>query len=128
VETAPQPAGRSDDTHSRYIKAVGGLILGCLYPPNGNPVPGPKFDYKLRLFERLTGLAHGSLLTPRWRRQSRANPSPANSLLAGNLQGISSIRGSAARKWQQKRAINQNVMSQFPTHPNREFFAALQGI
>jgi hypothetical protein len=66
VETAPQPAGRSDDTHSRYIEAVGGLILGCLYPPNGNPVPGPKFDYKLRLFERLTGLAHGSLLTPRW--------------------------------------------------------------
>jgi hypothetical protein len=39
-----------------------------------------------------------------------------------------SIRGSAARKWQQKRAINQSVMSQFPTHPNREFFAALQGI
>jgi hypothetical protein len=44
------------------------------------------------------------------------------------LQGISSIRGSAARKSQQKRAINQIVMSQFPTHPNREFFAALQGI
>ena len=31
-------------------------------------------------------------------------------------------------KWQQKGAINQSVMSQFPTHPNREFFAALQGI
>ena len=72
----------------------------------------------------------GSQVTPRWRRQSRANPSlkSANSLLAGTLQGISSIRGSAARKWQQKRAINQSVMSQFPTHPNREFFTALQGI
>ena len=33
----------------------GGLIVGCLYLPNGNPAPGPKFDYKLRLFERLTG-------------------------------------------------------------------------
>jgi exodeoxyribonuclease-3 len=61
VETAPQPAGRSDDTHSRYIEAVGGLILGCLYPPNGNPVPGPKFDYKLRLFERLTGYSQSLL-------------------------------------------------------------------
>jgi exodeoxyribonuclease-3 len=44
VETPPQPAGRSDDPHSRYIEAVGGLILGCLYLPNGNPAPGPKFD------------------------------------------------------------------------------------
>ena len=51
-----------------------------------------------------------------------------NSLLAGTLQGISSIRGSAARKWQQKGALNQSVMNQFPTHPNREFFAAVQGI
>ena len=33
----------------------GGLIVGCLYLPNGNPAPDPKFDYKLRLFERLTG-------------------------------------------------------------------------
>jgi hypothetical protein len=33
----------------------GGLIAGCLYLPNGNPAPGPKFDYKLRLFERLMG-------------------------------------------------------------------------
>ena len=38
----PQPAGRSDDTHSRYIEAaVGGLIVGCLYLPNGNSAPGP---------------------------------------------------------------------------------------
>jgi hypothetical protein len=33
----------------------GGLIVGCLYLPNGTPAPGPKFDYKLRLFKRLTG-------------------------------------------------------------------------
>jgi exodeoxyribonuclease III len=41
-------------THSRYIKAaVNGLLVGCLYLPNGNPAPGPKFDFKLRWFERL---------------------------------------------------------------------------
>src|SRR4029079_5654219 len=33
---------------------VDGTIIGCLYLPNGNPAPGPKFDYKLRWFERLT--------------------------------------------------------------------------
>ena len=45
--------GDPDDTHSRYIEAVvDGLLIGCLYLPNGNPAPGPKFDYKLRWFER----------------------------------------------------------------------------
>src|SRR5665213_2259443 len=49
--------GDPDDAHSRYIEAtVGGLVVGCLYLPNGNPAPGPKFDYKLRWFERL--IAH----------------------------------------------------------------------
>jgi exodeoxyribonuclease-3 len=47
--------GDPDDTHSRYIEAiVNGITIGCLYLPNGNPAPGPKFDYKLRWFERLT--------------------------------------------------------------------------
>ena len=46
--------GDPDDTHSRYIEAeVDGLVVGCLYLPNGNPAPGPKFDYKLRWFNRL---------------------------------------------------------------------------
>jgi exodeoxyribonuclease-3 len=46
--------GDPDDTHSRYIEAaVDGIVIGCLYLPNGNPQPGPKFDYKLRWFERL---------------------------------------------------------------------------
>jgi exodeoxyribonuclease-3 len=45
--------GDPDDTHSRYIEAeVGGVVVGCLYLPNGNPQPGPKFDYKLAWFER----------------------------------------------------------------------------
>jgi exodeoxyribonuclease III len=46
--------GGLDDTQSRYIEAaVDGLLIGCLYLPNGNPAPGPKFDYKLSWFERL---------------------------------------------------------------------------
>jgi len=47
--------GDPEDIHSRYIEAtVDGLLIGCLYLPNGNPAPGPKFDYKLAWFERLT--------------------------------------------------------------------------
>jgi exodeoxyribonuclease III len=47
--------GDPEDSHSRYIEAkVNGLHIGCLYLPNGNPAPGPKFDYKLRWFQRLT--------------------------------------------------------------------------
>jgi len=50
--------GRVEDTHSRYIEAeVGGLVVGCLYLPNGNPQPGPKFDYKLSWFDRLNRYA-----------------------------------------------------------------------
>jgi exonuclease III len=43
-----------DDSHSRYIEAaINGVLIGGLYLPNGNPRPGPKFDYKLRRFEGL---------------------------------------------------------------------------
>lgn len=50
--------GDPDDTHSRYIEAaVDGMIIGCLYLPNGNPYPGPKFAYKLGWFKRLTAYA-----------------------------------------------------------------------
>jgi exodeoxyribonuclease-3 len=41
------------DEQSRYLEAaVDGILVGCLYLPNGNPAPGPKFDYKLAWFER----------------------------------------------------------------------------
>jgi len=47
--------GEDEDLQSRYIEAmVSGILICCLYLPNGNPAPGPKFDYKLRWFERLT--------------------------------------------------------------------------
>lgn len=46
--------GGEDDSHSRYIEAtVKGVLIASLYLPNGNPQPGPKFDYKLAWFERL---------------------------------------------------------------------------
>jgi exodeoxyribonuclease-3 len=58
VETRRGLPGDPDDSHSRYIEAaVRGLLIGCIYLPNGNPAPGPKFDYKLRWFERLTAHA-----------------------------------------------------------------------
>jgi exodeoxyribonuclease III len=54
------PGGRKD-VESRYLEAaVHGLIVGCLYLPNGNPQPGPKFEYKLAWFERL--IAHAASL------------------------------------------------------------------
>jgi exodeoxyribonuclease-3 len=52
--------GGDSDTHSRYLEAAAhGVIVGCLYLPNGNPQPGPKFDYKLAWFERLIKYAAG---------------------------------------------------------------------
>ena len=58
IETRRGLPGDPDDSHSRYIEAaVAGIVIGCLYLPNGNPAPGPKFDYKLRWFERLTEYA-----------------------------------------------------------------------
>ncbi|MDT3401013.1 DNA ligase D [Mucilaginibacter terrae] len=48
------PGEDEEFTHSRYLEAfTNGLVIGCIYLPNGNPYPGPKFDYKLRWFERL---------------------------------------------------------------------------
>ena len=53
-ETRRGLPGDPDDTHSRYIEAaVNGILVAGLYLPNGNPRPGPKFDYKLRWFDRL---------------------------------------------------------------------------
>jgi exodeoxyribonuclease-3 len=54
IETCRGLAGDPEDSQSRYIEAaIDGVLVGCLYLPNGNPQPGPKFDYKLRWMERL---------------------------------------------------------------------------
>jgi exodeoxyribonuclease III len=58
--------GDPDDSHSRYMEAsVKDILVACLYLPNGNPAPGPKFDFKLRWFERLTAHAAGLLAADR---------------------------------------------------------------
>ena len=63
---APAEVGRGlpgdpNDTHSRYLEArISGVRIACLYLPNGNPQPGPKFDYKLGWFDRLI---HGASAT-----------------------------------------------------------------
>jgi exodeoxyribonuclease-3 len=55
TETRRGLPGGSEDEQSRYIEAeVNGITIGCLYLPNGNPAPGPKFDYKLQWFQRLS--------------------------------------------------------------------------
>ena len=69
--------GDPEDEQSRYLEAeVNGIIIGCLYLPNGNPAPGPKFDYKLQWFDRL--IAHAATL--------KANNLPA--LLTGDFNVI----------------------------------------
>ncbi len=54
VLTRAELPGDPSDTHARYVEAaVNGVLIACIYAPNGNPQPGPKFDYKLRWLERL---------------------------------------------------------------------------
>jgi exodeoxyribonuclease-3 len=61
VLTKTELPGDPSDKQSRYIEAaVNGILVGCIYLPNGNPQPGPKFDYKLKWFRRLA--KHGRSL------------------------------------------------------------------
>ncbi len=58
--------GDPDDTHSRYIEAeIDGIVVASIYLPNGNPQPGPKFDYKLAWMARLQDHARGLLAEER---------------------------------------------------------------
>lgn len=81
VEVRRALPGDPDDLHSRYLEATThGLTVGCLYLPNGNPAPGPKFDYKLRWLERL--IVHAAALVN--------NPTPV--ILAGDYNVIPTER------------------------------------
>ena len=58
--------GEPDDAHSRYLEVeVNGVVIASIYLPNGNPQPGPKFDYKLRWIERLSARAQRLLAEER---------------------------------------------------------------
>lgn len=66
VETRRGLPGDPDDLHSRYLEAeLFGITVGCIYLPNGNPAPGPKFDYKLAWFRRLNAYAARLIKTRR---------------------------------------------------------------
>ncbi len=81
VEIRRALPGDPEDLHSRYIEAtVKGLVIGCLYLPNGNPAPGPKFDYKLKWLERF--MTHAAELV--------SSPSPV--VLAGDYNIIPTER------------------------------------
>ena len=61
IESRRTLPGDENDKHRRYIEAaVNGVLIGCLYAPNGNPQPGPKFDYKLAWLDRF--LEHAAKL------------------------------------------------------------------
>ena len=54
VLTRSRLPGDPEDSHARYAEAaVNGVLFSSIYAPNGNPQPGPKFDYKLAWFDRL---------------------------------------------------------------------------
>ena len=54
ILTRSELPGDDLDVQARYLEAaVRGVLIACIYLPNGNPQPGPKFTYKLAWFERL---------------------------------------------------------------------------
>lgn len=58
TEVSRELPGDPEDSHSRYLEVmVAGVVVCCLYLPNGNPYPGPKFDYKMAWIKRLTDRA-----------------------------------------------------------------------
>jgi exodeoxyribonuclease-3 len=61
VETRRALPGDPTDQQARYIEAaINGVLIACIYLPNGNPQPGPKFNYKLAWFDRL--IRHAAML------------------------------------------------------------------
>ncbi len=99
--------GDPADAQARYIEAaVAGVLVGCLYLPNGNPQPGPKFDYKLAWFERL--LAHAAEL----------QRSGAPVVLAGDYNVVPTDRDiyrsrSFARSWAQNALLQPEPRAQY---------------
>jgi exodeoxyribonuclease-3 len=65
VLTRTSLPGQAADRQARYIEAaINGVLIASIYLPNGNPQPGPKFDYKLAWFERLLAHAKGLVDSP----------------------------------------------------------------
>jgi exodeoxyribonuclease-3 len=62
VEIRRALPGDASDAQARYLEAaIDGIVVASIYAPNGNPQPGPKFEYKLAWLERLAKHAQGLL-------------------------------------------------------------------
>jgi exodeoxyribonuclease-3 len=107
VLTRAELPGDPADAQARYIEAaVAGVLIGCLYAPNGNPQPGPKFDYKLAWMERLIAHAGGLL----------ASGAPV--VLAGDYNVIPTDRDmyaskSFARSWARNALLQPEPRAQY---------------
>lgn len=119
VVTRRRLPGDEDDRQARYIEAaVNGVLIGCLYLPNGNPRPGPKFAYKLAWAERL--IAHAASLYP----------TPAPVVLAGDYNVVPTDADIYnTRSWKtdallqpESRAAFQSLLDQGWTDALRERF------
>lgn len=98
--------GDDADEQARYIEAaVAGVVIGCLYLPNGNPRPGPKFDYKLSWFDRLIDRA----------RHLRENNVPA--VLAGDFNVVPDLKLDIyeTRSWDKDALTQPQPRKQFQT-------------
>ena len=105
VESRRGLPGDPQDTQSRYIEAaVHGIVVGALYLPNGNPQPGPKFDYKLAWMQRL--IRHAKSLA--------ALPHPV--LLMGDFNVIPTDEDVYdAKSWRKDALIQPEVRAAFET-------------
>jgi exodeoxyribonuclease-3 len=105
VERCRVLPGDPEDLHSRYIEAfVGDIVVASLYLPNGNPAPSPRFDYKLRWFDRLIRHA-ADLLT-------EGNPT----VLAGDFNVIpTDLDVYAPERWRDDALFRPEVRSAYQT-------------
>jgi exodeoxyribonuclease-3 len=63
-ETRRGLPGEEEEVQSRYLEAeIDGIVVGCIYLPNGNPAPGPKYEYKLRWIDHFLTYAKGLIAT-----------------------------------------------------------------
>ena len=86
--------GDPDDQHARYLEAaIDGVLVGCLYAPNGNPQPGPKFTYKLAWLARLEQAparrSAGGSRTRAWDPSHRNAPAPSQRAASRGSSGSS---------------------------------------
>ena len=103
VLTRSSLPGDPADTEARYIEAaVSGVLIGCLYLPNGNPRPGPKFERKLAWFERL--IAHAASL--------QASGAPV--VLAGDYNVVPTDRDIyPSRSWAENALVQPEPRAQY---------------